>query len=590
MREVFLAPDTVLIGHNITGFDIIQAERLLEISVKNILRDTLGLSWYLYPNRRKHGLEDWGSEFGVPKPEINDWDNLTIEEYIYRCDEDVKITKKLWLKIERDLLALYDGDAKDVERLIKYVQFKMHCAALSKRAQIRLDIDLATKSLDALLKEKEERMPELIAVMPVVEEFDEKTRPAKPFKKDGSLSVVGAKWFNLLREHNLPEDFDGSVRVKVGEKEPNPGSHLQIKNWLFSLGWVPEHYDYKRNKDTGELRKIPQIKSEDEDGQLCPSIIRLAEDVPEIGLLAGMGVINHRISVFNGFLENHVDGYVFADIAGFTNTMRFRHRKPLTNLPKVSVAWGREIRGCLLAREGYEFCGSDMSSLEDRTKLHYMFKYDPEYVQEMSVDGFDPHLDLAKIAGDVTAEQVDEYVNAGENFKDSKEYKAIGNIRHMAKTTNYSCTYGAGYASIARKGKISEKKAKALHTAYWERNWAIKEIADNAVKKRALGLRWIYNPVSKFWYHLKVEKDAFSTLNQSTGVYCFDTWIRYVLSKRPQLSGQFHDEIILEVKKGHREECENLLRWAIKKTNELLNLNRDLDVDVQFGERYSEIH
>ena len=50
------------------------------------------------------------------------------------------------------------------------------------------------------------------------------------------------------------------------------------------------------------------------------------------------------------------------------------------------------------------------------------------------------------------------------------------------------------------------------------------------------------------WYSLRFDKDRFSTLNQGTGAYCFDTWVKYILSKRPQLTGQFHDEVILEIK------------------------------------------
>lgn len=49
-------------------------------------------------------------------------------------------------------------------------------------------------------------------------------------------------------------------------------------------------------------------------------------------------------------------------------------------------------------------------------------------------------------------------------------------------------------------------------------------------------------------------------------------------------------EIILTVKKGNREQCEKLLRDAIKATNEELKLNRELDIDVQFGDNYAEIH
>ena len=43
-----------------------------------------------------------------------------------------------------------------------------------------------------------------------------------------------------------------------------------------------------------------------------------------------------------------------------------------------------------------------MSSLEDSTKQHYMMYYDPEYVQAMRVPGFDPHIDIAKLANLIT--------------------------------------------------------------------------------------------------------------------------------------------------------------------------------------------
>ena len=49
-------------------------------------------------------------------------------------------------------------------------------------------------------------------------------------------------------------------------------------------------------------------------------------------------------------------------------------------------------------------------------------------------------------------------------------------------------------------------------------------------------------------------------------------------------------EVILTIKKGHREGCTKLLRDAIKKTNEQLNLNRELDIDVQYGNSYANIH
>jgi hypothetical protein len=41
---------------------------------------------------------------------------------------------------------------------------------------------------------------------------------------------------------------------------------------------------------------------------------------------------------------------------------------------------------------------------------------------------------------------------------------------------------------------------------------------------------------------------------------------------------------------GEEQEHESILRWAIQKVNEKLKLNIKLDIDVQFGMRYSDIH
>lgn len=50
------------------------------------------------------------------------------------------------------------------------------------------------------------------------------------------------------------------------------------------------------------------------------------------------------------------------------------------------------------------------------------------------------------------------------------------------------------------------------------------------------------------------------------------------------------DEVILEVKVGHREGATKLLKDCVARVNDKLKLNRDLDVDVEFGLDYSCIH
>lgn len=171
-----------------------------------------------------------------------------------------------------------------------------------------------------------------------------------------------------------------------------------------------------------------------------------------------------------------------------------------------------------------------------------------------------------------------------------KLYQRLRTTRHKAKTTNYSSTYGAYPPKIARTANMPLEEAKQLWNTYWERNWAIKKVAENCSIKTVEGQKWLFNPVSGLYYSLRHEKDRFSTLNQGTGSYCFDIYLGFVLQKRLQLTGQFHDEFIIMVKKGYREEVTKLLREAIQETNDLLKLNRELDVGIQFGDNYGQIH
>jgi len=133
-------------------------------------------------------------------------------------------------------------------------------------------------------------------------------------------------------------------------------------------------------------------------------------------------------------------------------------------------------------------------------------------------------------------------------------------------------------------------EAQALLDAYWKRNWSVKAFSDAQKIRRIGDEMWIQNPVSKFWHTLRYEKDVFSTLNQSTGAYCFDKWLAYYLSARPNIIGQFHDESINIVKKGDEELHKATLIAAMDKLNKELKLNVELGIDVQFGNKYSEIH
>lgn len=513
--------------------------------------------------------------------QIKNKKDLHLKDIVIRCKEDVKIGARLWLKMVKYLANLYEVRQEDVSKLpiVSYLSFKANTASKARQGRWKLDKHLCESTLVTLYEAQKEKVDGLRKAMPKVPILSKRTPPAKPFKKDGSLSISGSQWQLLLRQLNLPETYREEIKVVVGEEEPNPNSHTQIKDWLFSLGWLPATFKWER-EDDGSIRKIPQVRTKDK--FLCPSVLLLAEKEPSINLLDGLSVINHRISILEGFLKSvDEDGYVCADIQGLTNTLRFKH-KVVVNLPGVDKPYGKEIRGALKASDqAHELVGSDMSSLEDMTKRHYIYDYDPAYVKEMDHPDFDPHLDLAIQQGVVTKAQAVAHVR--------KEVD-LSRIRKPYKVVNYSATYGVQPPKLSREMGIPESEAKKLLDVFWQRNWAIKEFAKNCTIKKIGDQMWVLNPVSKFWLSLRNTKDVFSTVNQSTGVFCFDTWIFYCLRKLKAIKYQAHDEVVFEVEKGNQDVVEKALRWAIDKTNEKLKLNITLGISVQFGDTYGEIH
>ena len=98
----FFKQDRIFIGHHIIGYDFPALSKVLQVAYP--------LSVTLMPNRSSYGLEGFGEGYGVPKPVVKDWENLTREDYTHRCESDVKINWHLWEDLRRKLMELY-GEA-----------------------------------------------------------------------------------------------------------------------------------------------------------------------------------------------------------------------------------------------------------------------------------------------------------------------------------------------------------------------------------------------------------------------------------------------------------------------------------------------
>jgi hypothetical protein len=650
-----------VVVHNGISFDIPLVEKLLGVDLSEVMViDSLYLSWYLSPNRVKHGLDSFFEDYGIAKPKIDDWENLTRDEYTNRCREDVNINKALWEDQKSKLLDMYsksnalvsggsaDGtrassdeflyidNFKDesveesIDRLLTFLMFKADCARLQEKTKWKVDVDLLSDSIENLKVEVEAAKAVLESVMPKVPQYFPKSKPAKPWKKNGELSASGQSWENTVQIFNnktldefgtrlvIESDKPDTFKVLKSYEEPNANGSDQVKQFLYSKGWKPESFKYEKDEEAfnkwitkkpvegsnrsawthwkntrPKERAIPQITVVGDSGkELCHSIARLAEEVPEINAYARFNVSKHRLGLLKGFERNLTEGgYLKARVGGLTNTLRVKHAE-IVNLPGVDKLHGDLVRGVLVAEEGKVLIGSDMSSLEDRVKHHFMLAHDPEYVKTMQEADFDPHILMALTAKMITQEEYD-------NFKAGIKSDNAKAARKKGKTTNYASVYNAGAAKIAQAAGVSLDEGKALHTAYWKLNWSVKAIADEQVViEDSRGGKWLVNPINGFCYSLRKESDRFSTLCQGTGSYFFDMWVDETLNGmenkwgKSTLTGSFHDEQINAVKDSPVivQDTKDIIASAIDKVNIKFKLRRLLGCESQVGKRYSEIH
>lgn len=616
----FLDNEIILVMHNGICYDKSALNHFGYDVSKVHFVDTLALSWYLDLNREKHGLEAYGEEAGVPKPVITDWSSLTQEDYDNRVQEDVKIQLYVYKKLKGMFEELY-GRMSDYEfcthKVVKYLNFKMEQLAEQQNTRFKIDVEKAKAAVKELSSEIDHKKEQLKSVMPKVPVYTKHKRPAKPFLKNGDLSATGLKWKELCDKAGVDFDFDGEIKRVSSYDEPNPASSVQLKEWLFQLGWQPAIYKFVKS-DEGE-RKIPQIYKAQSGGQICDSIELLAEQNPQLEHLVGLSVLSHRKGCIQGFLDSLIFGdSIEASAAGFTNTLRLRHRKPCVNLPSSKVSYSEHVRGCLIAREMHKLLGADLSSLENRIKFNLQLPYDRKFVMEQMSDDFDPHLAIAKDAGLLTQAEVDFYKISKEGFPAERYLQSdellgylsldgvektgkiaeISNKRAKGKTAVYSCQYGAGGARVAQAANVPLAVGKVLVKAYKRLNWSIPKIANDQVRKTVSHGTYQLNPYNGIWYHLKFEKDSFSTLVQGTGSYVMDLWLKKQFDliketdfkKKPNLLATFHDEQVTEFFQEDEELVKQVVQRAMDGVNAVFKLEIPFACDIQVGSKYSEIH
>jgi hypothetical protein len=306
------------------------------------------------------------------------------------------------------------------------------------------------------------------------------TLPAKPYKKDGTLSATMLKWFE---KHGVVEFKDGYFKwidgtfhtIKAQEvmdvKLPMTlANQDDLKSWLQEQGWESSLWNYQKDergkpirdkKTGGYIQTSPKMQDQ---GRLCPNLEAMSGELvrPIVRWLS----LRNRYAVVSTWLADErlaYDGCLSAGAAGLASSHRFRHTV-VVNVPKAEdgVTLGKEMRSLFIARPGRVFVGYDASGIEARVEGHYCYPYDggEAYAQEL-ING-DIHLKTTAV---VYHDKVKDLLGT-EDFH--KDHPLVKPWRSKAKNLKYASSYGAQAKKIASMLGCTVGEAEIILARFWE--------------------------------------------------------------------------------------------------------------------------
>ena len=221
---------TLLIGHNIQGFDLPALDKVFGFKYKGEILDTLLLSRLIYTNRQeldfkirdlppkligRHSLEAWGYRLGLRKGDYQEhstFDVWSLEMQDY-CERDVEVTYKLY--------ELINNTNYSKEAILLEHQFA-HWIRQQEMFGVCFDESSAENLLSILTKRRLELADKLALVFPSWEE------------------VTGYKTY---KRDNKKRGIRAGVPVKqVKTITFNPNSRDHIASRLKTLGWKPKDF------------------------------------------------------------------------------------------------------------------------------------------------------------------------------------------------------------------------------------------------------------------------------------------------------------------------------------------------------------
>lgn len=639
----------LIVFHNGLGYDIFVMRKFLGIDftvsttgndringfpVRFV--DTYFMSMYLLPDRQGHSLEAWGERLGFPKM---DWRGEAIklglievsapsgaefaqhhsrmDEY---CTQDVAVTERLFSQIEEDMKDAYKHLLPDHYVRSQKGFFLNQCQGITAwhfNKELALEVK---ERLAADIKELKERVDAQLPTRPLKKgEQHEYTMPAKPFKKDGSLS---SHMLNFIEKHGAKVVDERTIEV-FGKQVAIESKKLldievpmtiedqdAIKEYLLGLGWKPDFWNYQKDSNGKPVRGLdgqyiqtsPKMQ---EAGKICPNLE--AMEIPIVVDVKKYLSLRNRHSVISGWLEHPrlaLDGRLPSNISGIAASHRQKH-STVVNIPKAQddVLYGKEFRSLFCAGEGNLIAAADAAALEARVMGHYTYKYDDGAFSRLLLEGDIHSVNMKAFFPDETR-RVD--ITSPEYNKDGATKK----YRSKSKNGFYAVVYGCSPPKLAKTLGQPEQKGQAMYDAFWAANPALKKLKEQVeIYWKDKGGKKKVPAIDGRLLMTRSQHAILNTLFQSAGAIVMDYaavimdyWLggirfdeqgipHYIYKgKRVQRVAYMHDELEFECEEAVAQEVADKIVKAIELAGVKLKFKLPLAGEAKVGKNWREVH
>lgn len=373
----------------------------------------------------------------------------------------------------------------------------------------------------------------------------------KPFKKNGDYEKrVVDYWGEDVRQVSGPF-------TRVSFEPVNLGSDKQLKEYLFSIGWVPDEWNY--NKKTRE-RTGPKLTESSLDSLDGVNAAALKERVQAA----------HRLGVLEGWIKNlRPDGRLSMVITGMTPTYRCTHAG-IVNVPGGEAYMGHEMRAIFKAKPGYKMVGIDSKSNQLRMLCHYMQDegYTDAVINGKKEDGTGIHQVNQRIIGVPTVRQAKNFIY-GLLF--GAQDQKLGSI------INGSAAEGAMLRSKFMKGLPAYARMMRMVEGFWKEHKFLVGLDGRVLRPRAPHMLLVYLLQGAEAVYMKVALALTQKRAEKAGIDF-------------QLVGFVHDELQYMVRDDHVKEFSAIVLKAFVDAGTYLKLRVPMEGDLAVGDNWAETH